>query len=284
MGDDERCGEWARAGFCEQESYQAYMEANCAAACEEASGSADAGGGGEPEGDEADTCEQWAAAGYCEQEKYAPYMRENCQGSCGGARGGSAEQGTAALAVEEEEEEEEEDEEDEEEEEDEAGDAAEEPENCAQWARQGLCTDGGYVEYMKLNCKRTCATVKPGDVSSAGVGGGGGERSEEECMGWAARGMCHHPQYSTFMSQSCASVCANIPEVEFRTEVPPPVDTWLILFIVGFCAAVAQVVRYAYAHDVSSSSELRKGKEEVKIGSAIGNQGSSKRSSKSKRA
>ena len=102
-------------------------------------------------------------------------------------------------------------------------------------------------------------------------------------MAWAGRGMCHHPTYSTFMSQSCASVCENIPEVTFTAELPPPVDPFLILLIVGFCAAVAQVVRMAYDRDVASSSQMRKGVEEVQIGSNIGNQGSSKRN-KSKRA
>ena len=31
--EDERCAEWARAGFCEHEEYQAYMEKSCAGAC-----------------------------------------------------------------------------------------------------------------------------------------------------------------------------------------------------------------------------------------------------------
>ena len=262
--DEERCGEWARAGFCEQESYQAYMEANCAKACAEVNGAAAEPAQAEVDEDVGATCEQWAAAGYCTQQRYEPYMKQNCAREC--AEMG---EGEGDMEIEEEEEEVAEVETKEEEE------TGEEPATCEQWAAQGYCDEGSYVEYMKQNCKKTCANVAAGGGSSgAAASGGAGKYSEEECMGWAARGMCHNAQYSGFMAQACGQICANMPEVTFTEELPPPVDPWLVLLIIGFVAAVSHVIKIAYDRDVNSSASMR-GKDEV--GTRIGNTGSSKR-------
>ena len=34
---------------------------------------------------------------------------------------------------------------------------ADKSDNCGLWAKQGLCDTGDYVEYMSLNCKKSCA-------------------------------------------------------------------------------------------------------------------------------
>ena len=85
---------------------------------------------------------------------------------------------------------------------------------------------------MKQNCKRACASA--GDLKVAGAAA---EKTAEECAGWAARGYCHNPEYAPFMTQNCASICRNMPEITFKEELPPPVDVWTIFLIVGFGAA-----------------------------------------------
>ena len=77
--EDERCAEWARAGFCEREAYQAYMEASCAGSCVSV----------EPDAYQAymdAECEQWVSAGYCEVDnKYKTFMNVHCKDECNAA-------------------------------------------------------------------------------------------------------------------------------------------------------------------------------------------------------
>ena len=266
--EDERCAEWARAGFCEQEAYQAYMEASCAGACKNAEQSEP----DESESGETPTCEQWVSAGYCEEDKYKTYMDAHCKDECNAAESAGAvgdgkgeEEAVAAAAAaaatggESKA----------------ASDSAEEPATCEQWSRQGFCKEGQYLEYMKQNCKRACASA--GDVKVAGAAA---EKTAEECAGWAARGYCHNPEYAPFMTQNCASICRNMPEITFKEELPPPVDVWTIFLIVGFGAAVSYLIRLAYSRDVSTSAAMRSKNEPAEIGTRIGNTGSAKRSKK----
>ena len=272
--EDERCAEWARAGFCEQEAYAAYMEASCAGACLNGQKS-------EPEeSEENPTCEQWVSAGYCEVDKYKAYMEAHCSDECRTAVSVHSRVGVVDEG-------EEGDEEEEEaaaaatakgggESEDSSG-SEEEPATCEQWAKQGFCKEGQYVEYMTQKCKRACANA---GVKAAGGGGGGGEKSAEECASWAARGFCHHPEYSPFMTQNCPSICRNMPTITFKEELPPPVDVWTIFLIVGFGAVVSYIIRLAYSRDVSTSAAMRSKNEPAEIGTRIGNTGSAKRSKK----
>lgn len=246
--DDERCAEWARAGFCEQEAYAAYMEASCAGACQKS----------EPdESGDNPTCEQWVSAGYCGVDKYKAYMEAHCSDECGAGEEAQGEEEPVAAAKA-----------------GESEDSAEEPETCGQWAKQGFCKEGQYVDFMTQKCQRACATAS--DVKVAD----GGEKSVEECQGWAARGFCHHPEYSPFMAQNCPSICRNVPEVTFKTELPPPMDVWTLFLIVGLGAAVSYIIRLAYSRDVSTSAAMRSKNEPAEIGTRVGNTGSSKRSKK----
>jgi|EP00908_Phaeocystis_cordata_P027152 hypothetical protein len=279
--EDERCAEWARAGFCEQESYSAYMEANCQHACNLLAADGEAG---QEESEETPTCEQWVAAGYCKVDKYKAYMEAHCLEECRVARSVHSRVGVLSAEEEDGPDDEDDTEDDAEEEEgeaeaeagsqaDDAAAAGEEPATCEQWARQGFCTEGQYVDYMTKSCKRACADASV----TAGTGSSGSERSPEECAGWAARGMCSHPEYSAYMSQFCASTCRNMPEVTFKEELPPPVDVWLIFLIVGFGIAVSYVVRLAYTRDVSTSAAMRNKSEPTEVGTRVGNTGSAKR-------
>jgi hypothetical protein len=253
--EDERCAEWARAGFCEQEAYQAYMEASCAGACVSTEQS-------EPDDSETPTCEQWVSAGYCEVAKYKTYMDAHCKDECSVGSGNGEEETPAAAATGGEESKA-------------ASASAEEPATCEQWSRQGFCKEGQYLEYMKQNCKRACASA--GDVKVAGAAA---EKTAEECAGWAARGYCHNAEYAPFMTQNCASICRDMPEITFKEELPPPVDVWTIFLIVGFGAAVSYLIRLAYSRDVSTSAAMRSKNEPAEIGTRIGNTGSAKRSKK----
>jgi len=107
------------------------------------------------------------------------------------------------------------------------------------------------------------------------------ERSEKECLEWATRGYCYG-EYATFMQASCASVCANVPEVTVTTELPVPVDPFLMLIIIAFGWGVSYVLRFAYDKDVSTNSKMRD-KDDVTVGSKIANTGSAKRN-KAKRS
>ena len=139
--EDERWAEWARAGFCEQEAYQAYMEASCAGACvKDEQSEPDEGENGETP-----TCEQWVSAGYCEVDKYKTYMDAHCKDECKAAEGvdvvgdgkGEEEAPAAAAAAATGGESKA------------ASDSAEEPATCEQWSRQGFCKEDQYLEYMK---------------------------------------------------------------------------------------------------------------------------------------
>ena len=272
MGDqDERCAEWARAGFCEHEEYQAYMEKSCAGACVNVDESEPDESEGEPTEGEP-TCAEWVSAGYCGEDKYKAYMDAHCKDECdaaesvgavGDGQGEEEAQAAAAAAAAASGESKA------------ASDSAEEPATCAQWAMQGFCKEGQYLEYMKQNCKRACAIAGDPKAASAAAG-----KTEEECAGWAARGYCHNAQYAPFMQLNCASICRNMPEITFKEELPPPVDVWTIFLIVGFGAAVSYLIRLAYSRDVSSSAAMRSKNEPDEVGTRIGNTGSAKRNKK----
>jgi hypothetical protein len=74
--DDESCGDWAVAGYCESDSHAKYMALHCATACTDQAATAAEGITDESAyAADGDSCADWANAGYCESEEYADYMQ-----------------------------------------------------------------------------------------------------------------------------------------------------------------------------------------------------------------
>ena len=186
------CDEYARRGYCEDETRSKYMARHCPDACQQGS-KATSG----VEEDEA--CSNWASEGYCNHDQFVDYMKRSCPTACGFATDDKPAENELAAEDEAGREDEHED--------DEAldvrdadveaakgapedpptsraassagggsgGGVADQSEHCGGWARQGLCDAGSsHAEYMSQNCAATCASHAAGGGAAA-AGGGGGE-------------------------------------------------------------------------------------------------------------
>jgi len=118
--------------LCDTGDYVDYMSQNCKKSCAGAKVGTSAAALGP---DKSDNCGLWAKQGLCDTGDYVEYMSLNCKKSCADG-GASAAVGAAAG--------------------DSSGALEPNPQNCAMWVRQGLCT-GDYAQYMDMNCADQCA-------------------------------------------------------------------------------------------------------------------------------
>ena len=262
----QQCDDFVKRGYCHEKKYETYMSRHCPDAC-----------GAQPEAQEDEACGNWASEGYCTHEQFKKFMESSCPRACGfpvPAPGATPTEEEPAAEEEEEpvvSEDEPMDEEEPEEEDAPApsapgwraaagsgaaaasgASAAGEPENCAGWARQGLCDAGSaHAEYMKQNCAATCANIP------AGGGSGGGEAADPiTCTRWAMLGYCEDDHtHATFMRQSCAEQCEKAKLL--KDAKPPPFDIFTILLIGAFGAGVLYAVKYAIQRDGALSGDVR---------------------------
>jgi len=273
--DAARCTEFTAKGYCNQEKTAKYMATHCTGYCsttevEEVKSES---------GDEDASCERWKESGYCEHEQYSEYMQRSCPKACGVAPVGGAANNDVyqmADAVEEEEmatgtfesefddtgieipdvtaspvEP--------------AADAADN-DNCAAWAKQGLCASDDYAQYMTQNCKRACADPAAA-AAAAAASSHAVDPTPANCLMWAKRGMCgDSSDYKQFMEMNCAETCANIDDL-LKGELPPSSVVPLLL-AVGFIALMGYAGKEALQRDANRSAKLNKSLQ--KVGTQVG--------------
>ena len=189
---DDRCADWAAAGYCDSASHSQYMAATCADACAAQSTEADVDAAIAAGNDTQDaaSCASWAEAGYCTHQDYVEYMLVNCAASCRGAGGPSAigAEGAARLGGGE-----------------------------------------GYLDWLRGGLRRAIAVVSA--RSGRGGGGGGGAAPvslNKECVAWAKLGYCHAGPNQVYMKQTCVAECdeggraGTIPEPGSLYQASPP--------------------------------------------------------------
>ena len=265
-----QCDEYARRGYCNDDKYKAYLSRHCPDSC------SSAGSGTSAASQEDEACAQWVSEGYCEHTHFADYMAQNCPLSCGwspdsdvgseATNDGFSEEAEAEVEIAEEKEEEEREEE-------EtagapppvgggggrradatAGTAAGEPENCAGWARQGLCDAGSaHADYMKQNCAATCASVE----ANGGAAAGASAADPMTCARWAMMGYCAATHtHAAYMHASCADACE---KAALRGEAKaPPFDIWVLLLLCSFGALVLYAVKAAVERDGALSGVVKR--------------------------
>merc|ERR1712080_683712 len=68
-------------------------------------------------------------------------------------------------------------------------------ENCPGWAELGYCNSGHSVNYMTVNCQKSCFGCCPPDGYAS-------------CPGWARQGYCQSETYGNWMSRNCHESCS----------------------------------------------------------------------------
>ena len=273
--DDARCTEYALLGYCTALKTSKYMERHCASHCL---------GARRPKvvaAEEDSACVKWAEEGYCTDEQFAAYMSRSCPLACGLAPSGSDALGERlAEMVSAEEEEDDEMEPTVEEESEDSGTSQggsvgrstgrftgrsdprdrpapsspeSEPAECAGWARQGLCERGNHVEYMQLNCARTCASTPAGSAAADPLA------TPFNCAQWAMSGLCADGSaHAPWMQQHCAAACEAEASREPNAGLPPPADPWMLLLLLGFGLLTVHAVRRTLLLDSEFSKAVKK--------------------------
>jgi len=270
--DDERCTEYAAAGYCTQRKMSAYMQRHCPDFC------ARSGSRKTAAADEDSACAKWATEGYCTNEAFAAYMSSNCPNACGVEPAAVDELGERLAEMVDSSDDDEDTEDYEVQEAQEAAamqadaasigasngmsssHAAEESDNCVGWAKQGLCETGAHQEYMKLNCARACATTE--------VGSGGSGVDRISCAQWALQGLCEEGNaHVAFMKLNCAEACEAEASRDPNAGLPPPAHWSMILIIAGFGYLAFYAVQQTIAKDSEQSLGIKKA---LGIASGIG--------------